>query len=122
MNSFTKSEDVTEKIFTFFDAEGLQWNKLCGTCTDDALAMLDSMLGFQTKVKAKSPQAKCFHCTIHRYALACKTLPISIKEVFNLVIKIVNLVKKTALNSRLFTELCRDMNNNHESLLFDSAV
>ena len=79
-------------------------------------------VGFQTKVKAKSPQTKSFHCTIHRYALSCKTLPISLKEVLDLVIKIVNIVKGSALNSGLFKELCRDINANHESLLFHCAV
>ena len=33
-------------------------------------AMLGLRSRFQTKVKAKSPQAKGFHCIIHRYALA----------------------------------------------------
>ena len=73
LETTTKSKDVMEKIFTFFDTEGLQWNELCGICTDGAPAMLGSRSGFQTKIKAKSPQAKCFHCIIHRYALACKT-------------------------------------------------
>ena len=40
----------------------------------------------------------------------------------NLVIKLVNFVKGSALNSRLFKELCRDMNADHESLLFYCAV
>ena len=73
LETTTKSKDVNEKISTFFDTEGLQWNELCGICTDGAPAMLGSRSGFQTKMKAKSPQAKCFHCIIHRYALACKT-------------------------------------------------
>ena len=118
LKTTTKSEDVMEKISTFFDTEGLEWNKLCGICTNGAPAMLGSRSGFQTKVKAKSPQAKSFHCIIHRYALACKTLPISLKEVLNLVIKLINFVKESTLNSCLFKELCRDMNANHESLLF----
>ena len=59
-----KSEDVMEKIFTFFDTEGLQWNKLCAIRTDGAPTMLGSRWGFQTKVKAKSPRAKGFHCII----------------------------------------------------------
>ena len=62
LETTTKSKDVMENIFTFFDTEGLQWNKLCGICTDGARAMLGSRSGFQTKMKAKSPQAKCFHC------------------------------------------------------------
>ena len=83
LKTITKNEDVMEKISTFFDTEGLQWNKLCGICTDGAPAMLGFRLGFQTKVKAKSPQAKGFHCIIHRYALACKTLAISLKKMLN---------------------------------------
>ena len=122
LKTATKSEDVMEKISTFFDTEGLQWNKLCRTCTDGAPAMLGSRSGFQTKVKAKSPQAKGFHCIVHRYALACKTLPISLKKVLNLVIKLVTFVKGSALNFRLFKELCRNMNADHESLLFYFAV
>ena len=122
LKTTTKSEDVMEKISTFFDTEGLQWNKLCEICTDAAPAMLGSRSRFQTKVKAKSPQAKGFHCIIHRSALACKTLPISLKEVLNFVIKIVNFVKGSALNSRFFKEFCRDMNADHESLLFYCAV
>ena len=67
----TKSEDVMEKISTFFDTEGLPWNKLCRICTNGVPAMLGSRSGFQTKLKAKSLQAKGFHCVIHRYAPAC---------------------------------------------------
>ena len=44
-----KSEDVMEKIFTFFDAEDLQWNKLCRICTDAAPATLGSRLDSRLK-------------------------------------------------------------------------
>jgi len=42
----------------FFETEGLQWEKLCGVCTDGAPAMLGSKSGFQMKVKEKYPQVK----------------------------------------------------------------
>ena len=100
----------------------MQWNKLCVICAYGAPVMLGLKSGFQTKVKAKSPQAKGFHCIIHHYALACKTLPISLKKVLNLVIKLINFVKGSTSNSHLFKELCRDMNTNLESLLFYCAV
>ena len=87
-----------QKVSIFFDTESLQRNRLCGLCTNGALAVLGSRSGFRTKVKAKSPQAKGFHCIIHRYALAAKTLPISVKKVLNLIIKLVNFVKGSALN------------------------
>ena len=111
-----------EKISTFFDTEGLQWNKLCGICTDGAPAMFSLRFGFQTKVKAKYPQVKGFHCIIHRYALACEMLAISLKEVLDLVTKLINFVKESTLNSHLFKELCKDMNADHESLVFYCAV
>ena len=40
----------------------------------------------------------------------------------NLVIKLINFVKESALNFCLFKELCRDMNADHELLLFYCAV
>jgi hypothetical protein len=64
-----------KKISDFFESERLSWDKVCGVCTDGAPTMLGSKSGFQTKVKAIAPQARGVHCMIHRYALACKTLP-----------------------------------------------
>ena len=122
MKTTTRSADAFETISTFFDTEGLEWNKVCGIYTDGAPAMLGSKSGFQAKVKEKSLQAKGFHCIIHRYALACNTLPGSLKEVLDLVIKLVNYVKGSALNSRLFKEFCKDMSSDHEVLLFYCAV
>ena len=76
LDSTTTAQDVMDSISTFFETEGLQWEKLCGVCTDGAPAMLGAKSGFQTKVKLKSPQVRGVHCMIHRYALACKTLPL----------------------------------------------
>ena len=108
LKTTTGSADVFETISTFFDTMGLDWNKVCGIGTDGAPAMLGSKSGFQAKVKEKS-QAKDFHCIIHRYALASNALPGSLKDVFDLVIKLVNYIKGSALNCRLFKEFCRDM-------------
>ena len=59
---------------------------------------------------------------IHRYALACKTLSDPLQEVLDSVIAIVNYVKSSALNTRLFKELCKDMDSDHECLLYYTAV
>ena len=118
------AQAVMDSISEFFETEGLQWEKLCGACTDGAPAMLESKSGFQMKVEEKSPLVKGVHCMIHRYALACKTLPSSLKNVLSSVVKIVNFVKKSATTSRLFKQLCREMNLNsdHETFLFYTAV
>ena len=49
LKTTTRSADVFETISTFFDMEGLEWNKVCGICTDGAKAMLGTKLGFQAK-------------------------------------------------------------------------
>ena len=58
------AQDVMDSISEFFETEGMQWEKLCGVCTDGAPAMLGSKSGFRMKVKEKS-QVKGVHCTIH---------------------------------------------------------
>ena len=47
---------------------------------------------------------------------------LSLQEVLESVIKIVNYVKTQAVNTRLFKELCKDMNADHKVLLFYTAV
>ena len=109
------AQDVMDSISEFLEMEGLQWEKLCGICTDGALAMLGSKSGFQVIVKEKSPQVKGVHCMIRRYAFACKTLPSSLKNELSSVVKKINFVKKSATTFRLFKQLCREMNSDHET-------
>lgn len=59
---------------------------------------------------------------IHRYTLAYKTLPSFLENVLNSVRKIVNFVKKSGTTSRIFKQLCKEMNSDHETLLFYTAV
>ena len=84
--------------------------------------MLECKSGFQIKIKEKSPKVRVVHCLIHWYILACKTLPNFLKKVLNSDVKIVNFVKKSATTSRLFKQFYKEMDTDHESLLYYSAV
>ena len=95
---------------------------MCGVCTDGTPAIIGSTSGYQSRVKKLAPQAKGIHCIIHRSSLASMTLPSSLQKVLESVIKIVIYVKTQALNTRLFKELCKDMNADHEVLLFYTLV
>ena len=121
LRTTTKSEDVKGMIRLFFETKELQWESVCGVCTDGAPAILGSRSGFQKKVKELAPQAKGMHCMINRFSLA-KTLPKPLKDVLGSLITIVNYIKSSALNTNLFTELSEDMDSNHEALLFYTAV
>ena len=49
LNTTTTSADIMGKMKTFFEAHGLQWEDVCGVCTDEAPAMLGSQSGFTKK-------------------------------------------------------------------------
>ncbi|XP_064472939.1 SCAN domain-containing protein 3-like [Ornithodoros turicata] len=122
LETTTRASDVFEKVSSFFESHGLLSNNVCGCCTNGAPAMLGSKSGFQAAVKKRAPEVKRVHCMIHRQALASKTLPASLQEVLDLTIQIVNFVKGGVLNTRLFKELCSDMDAGHQFLLFHTNV
>ena len=84
--------------------------------------MMGSRSGFVSLVKQKSPVIRGTHCIIHRQALAAKTLPQRLNFVLEIVSKVVNYVKSSAVNTRLFRLLCKDMDASHENLLFHTKV
>ena len=78
-----------------------------GVCTNSAPAMLGCRSGCQALAKQKSPDIISTHCTINCQTLIMKTIPDELNSVLGEVIRAVNLIKGNALNSRLFTELCK---------------
>ena len=122
LETTTKAEDVFKLVATFFDNNGMKWEKLVGVCTDGAPAMLGSRSGFIARMKQRSPSAVGSHCVIHREALAAKTLSTGMKDKLTVIIRAVNFVKTSAANTRLFAKLCKDMDSDHETLLFHTSV
>ena len=106
----------------FFKQRGLKWENLRGCPTDGAPAMLGRKSGFRARVMEVSPHVKFLHCMIHRFALSCKVLLAEFVDVLSLVIKMVNNVKGSAVNRRLFKILCEGIGADHNVLLFHSNV
>ena len=122
LDTTAKTQDVFDYTSAFIETEGLQWEKLCEICSDEAPPMLESKSRFQTRIKQKALQAKGVHCMTHRYAFACKTLPSSLEDVLDSVVKIINFVKKSVVTSRSFKQICKNLNSEHETLLCYNAV
>ena len=55
-------------------------------CTNGSPAMVSVRGGFVTLVKNKWPQMTSSHCSVHRYALASKTLPPRSLEVMDITV------------------------------------
>ena len=120
--SHTRGIDVFSKVDTFFVQKDLDWRKVGAVCTDGAPSMLGSHSGFQTRVRQVVPDVITNHCMLHREALAAKILPASLNVILLEVIKIVNFVKCSALNTRPFINLCLDMDAAHIDLLYHTEV
>ncbi|XP_068991500.1 zinc finger BED domain-containing protein 5-like [Neodiprion pinetum] len=118
----TKSEDIFNSISDFIKKNDLDWNKLIGLCTDGAPVMIGVRSGLAQKLKEKNPSIVSTHCVIHRQALASKTLPQNLRQILDSAIQIVNYIRSSALNSRLFTLLCEDLDSDHRVLLFHTEV
>lgn len=86
--------------------------------TDGAAAMTGKHVGLIKLVKYIVPSLKWPYCIIHQEALASKNkMPKTLTDVLAQIVKIVNYIKSSALNSRLFKIPCSEMGSFHESLL-----
>ncbi|CAH1959153.1 unnamed protein product [Acanthoscelides obtectus] len=109
----TTSEGIFNSISNFVEKNDLDWKKLIGLCTDGIPAMVGVQSGLAKKLKEKNSAMASTYCVILRQALASKTLPQKLRQTLDWVIRIVNYTESSALNSRLFTLLCEDLDSNH---------
>ena len=78
--------------------------------------MTGQLAGFTTCVKEVAFECKSTHYVIHREMLAGQKMSPELNNVLQDVIKIINHIKVCALNSRLFTQLCEEMEAEHAHL------
>uniref|UniRef100_K7G8N1 DUF4371 domain-containing protein n=1 Tax=Pelodiscus sinensis TaxID=13735 RepID=K7G8N1_PELSI len=104
----TKAQDVMEIVNNFFEVHGLDWVNLVGVTTDGAPAMLGSRSGFQTLVKQHAPMV-----TLGSFGIK--------NAIFKGLVKVVNHIKSSVLNTRLFKRFCLDMGST-DVLLFYTFV
>lgn len=122
LESTTKGEDIFGLVESFYRDNNLDFKKLIGSTTDGAPAMLGKQSGFNALLKRVAPNVTTIHCMLHREALAARTMPDSLKSVLSETIKIVNFIKSSAVNTRLFRIFCREMDADHLNLLYHTQV
>ncbi|XP_051785374.1 zinc finger BED domain-containing protein 5-like [Erpetoichthys calabaricus] len=110
----TTDEEIFRVTDDFFKIYNIQWSNCIAICTDGAAAMTGSKKGFVSCVQQKNPIIQITHCCIHREALMVKNLPEELLNTMNECIKIINIIKSRALNSRIFGILCAEMGAEYE--------
>nr|XP_053633335.1 zinc finger BED domain-containing protein 5-like [Cherax quadricarinatus] len=118
----TKGEDVFNIINSFFTKNGLDWNSVQQVSVDGAPSMMGGHRGLRGLIQAINQEISVDHCIIHRYSLGSKSLPGNLKLVFEDVLKIVNFIKSRDVNSRIFKELCKEMGEQYQVLLYHTDV
>ena len=84
--------------------------------------MTGQLSGFTALVKEVASECESMHCVIYREMLAGRKMSPELNNVLQDVIKIINHIKVHALNSRLFTQLCEEMDAGHTHLLLCTEV
>ncbi len=121
LETYGRGEDIFKMLDDYFNEKGLDWQNICGICTDGAASMIGKHRGFQSRVRnvTNDENVIFMHCMIHKEVLASKNIPECFQQYMKEVIKVINFIKSSgALNSRLFEKLCIDNDSDYSSLLF----
>ncbi|XP_059799794.1 SCAN domain-containing protein 3-like [Hypanus sabinus] len=100
----------------------LDWSFCVGICTDGAAAMTGRLSVFTSRVKEVAPECQSTHCVIHREMLASRKMSPVLNRVLSDVVEAINYIKAKALNSRLFEQLCEEMDAEHKRLVLHTEV
>ena len=122
LETTTTARDVFNLVKKFFDTYEISLQVIGSVCTDGAPVMLGNRSGFAALVKNEVPDATVTHCILHRQALVSKCLPVTLKNVMDSCVKIVNFIRGRSLNHRLFKAFCGELGDDASVLLFHTEV
>ena len=114
--------DIFNVVDNFQQKEGISWENCVSLCTDGALAILGARQGFTALVRQVNPSVQVVHCLLHRVNLYAQHLSPDLLAVIKEVVGVVNFIKASAVNSRLFEQLCVNLGPQFQHLLFYSNV
>lgn len=118
----TKGESIFKLLSDFFQEKSIPLTNIISVATDGAPAMVGRYRGFISHLKRIIPGVTAIHCVIHRQHLVAKNLSDRLHQSLQLVIKAVNKIKSSALNTRLFAQLCDENDEDFQRLLLHTEV
>lgn len=119
----TTGEKIFESINKKMQDYALDWKNVVGLCTDGASSMTGKYKGLATKVSAvANEEFVASHCVLHREALASKNMSSELNDTLKDAVKIINNIKSNPLHSRIFSLICKEMESEHQNLLFHADI
>ena len=122
------AEMIFQKLNEFFEKERLDWSKCKSVTTDGAAAMQGSQKSVVKRIKQLSPEWVEIDCILHRGALVTKKLKLNavavgdqeneLNNVLWEVVDIVNSIRKSAKQQRLFSKLFNEMGSTSKNLFY----
>ena len=122
MEERTRAQDVFVLVNAFHHENSIAWNKVGSLCTDGASAMTGHHTGGIALIKQVAPHIVSNYCALHKYALACKTLPLELNSALDFVVKAVNFIDCRAVYFRLMKAFCNNLGKEQQYLLFHTEV
>jgi hypothetical protein len=122
LETYTTGGEIFEVLNSFFVENDLIWSNCVSIISDKAGSMMGKNKGLMAKVREVSPGIQWNHCIIHKQVLASKNMSNDLNLVLDIVVKSVNFIKSSALNTRLFRILCDEMGSEHKNLLMHTEV
>lgn len=118
--------DIFEAVIKMISEMNLDISKLVGIATDGAPAMAGNKKGFIALLQEHmgnlgiAQKLVRIHCIIHQEALCARSL--KLKNVMDIVVKVVNLILSRGLNHRQFRQLLVDTEAEYGDLVYFSNV
>lgn len=99
----------------------LEWANVIGLCTDGAAAMTGVKNGLSQRIsEVANADFMSSHCFLLREA--SKQMSPQLNDTLLTSVKMINNIKASALNSRVFSLICEEMGSDHKTLLLHTEV
>ena len=115
----TKCEDVFDILNDYLINVSYHGNRVQ---TERAPSMVGCIKGLVSFIKKQNVNVITTHCFLHREALMSKTLGEKLKEVLDTVVQMVNFVKIRPIKTRIFEQICINMNSQPRRLILHTDV
>jgi hypothetical protein len=104
-------------LTVFLSSYDSSWKSCTSTCMDSVPFISGSLKRFIALAKQKNPRIVSTQYFLHREALVSKSVVPKFQEILDETIKMVNYIKNSPLQPRLFSALCSAMEAAYTQLL-----